>query len=93
MRQTGTVVNLRVGVDVLADRLRADIATDPTARPLLPPTVVDLRARLLELVSARQGAYDDCDLVVDGTKDPVEVARRIRAALGDEEPTEEHEAV
>jgi shikimate kinase len=93
MRAVGTVVHLRVAVDVLASRLRADIAEDPGARPLLQPAVVDLASRLLELASARQGAYDDCDFVVEGTGDPDEVIARIVEVLGLGGPSAEHEAV
>ena len=93
MRQAGTVVHLRVGVEVLASRLSADIAEDPRARPLLPPAVVDLRARLLELSSARTADYDDCDLTVDGAGSPETVASRILTALREPEGEREHEAV
>ncbi len=95
MRQVGTVVYLRVAVEVLASRLSADIAEDPQARPLLPPAVVDLRARLLELSSARTADYDDCDLTVDGAGPAQMVASRILAALREATVSgeREHEAV
>lgn len=93
MREHGTIVHLDVDVDVLERRLRADHAEDPHARPLLPPAVVDLRQRLQELCIARQGAYRDCDLVVDGGTSPAEVVARVRAALGDHDDAPEHEAV
>ena len=93
MREHGTIVHLHVEVDVLERRLRASHAEDPTARPLLPPAVVDLRTRLQELCLARQGAYRDCDLVVDGGTSPAEVVARVRAALGENEDAPEHEAV
>jgi shikimate kinase len=93
MRSHGTIVHLEVAVDVLERRLRADHEEDPSARPLLPPAVVDLRQRLQELCIARQGAYRDCDLVVDGGTSPAEVVARVRAALGDHDDAPEHEAV
>lgn len=93
MRGHGTIVHLEVAVDVLERRLRADHEEDPSARPLLPPAVVDLRQRLQELCIARQGAYRDCDLVVDGGTSPAEVVARVRAALGDHDEAPEHEAV
>lgn len=93
MRAAGTVVHLRVGVEVLATRLSADIAEDPKARPLLPPAVVDLQARLLELSSARTAAYDDCDFTVDGSGAPETVVARILTALREPTGAREHEAV
>jgi shikimate kinase len=95
MRRAGAIVHLHVGVDELADRLRAE--DEPTAgaagRPLLSGAVVDLRARIEELASTRHVAYRDCDVVVDGAGTPEEVADRVRTALGECDPRQEHEAV
>lgn len=93
MREVGTIVHLSVALDVLERRLRADHQDDPSARPLLPPAVVDLRQRLQDLCAAREGAYRDCDLVVDGGTSPAEVVARVRSALGESGQAREHEAV
>lgn len=77
LRAAGRVALLRVSPAVLALRL-----TDPEVartRPLLQGH--DLPARLHELWTRRQSAYEEADVVVDAEGSPQDAVTKLRAAL------------
>jgi len=77
MHAAGRVVLLRVAHDELALRLAApEVAR---TRPLLQGH--DLSARLHELWTHRQSAYEEADVVVDAGGSPQDAVLRLRAAL------------
>ena len=79
----GTVVYLRVDVDVLHTRL----APDAAARPLLcdatgtPRTGDDLHARISDLLNTRAPFYEAAHVTVDANASPPTVATRIANTL------------
>lgn len=83
MRTAGLVAFLDVPVDALAHRL-----THPSqaARPLLGSQPEAARARLAELLDQRRSAYEEADVVVDGSGPPQDVAGRLVATLAARAP-------
>jgi len=86
LHAAGRVVLLRVPLDALALRLAAPEvartrpllqAQDPTSRPFGPA----LSARLRELWTHRQSAYEGADVVVDADGSPQDAVHNLRAAL------------
>jgi shikimate kinase len=78
MRDAGLVVFLDVPVAELARRLTGQ---SPGSRPLLGTQPEAVAARLQELLAQRRSAYEDADVVVDGSGPPQDVAGRLVAAL------------
>lgn len=78
MRAAGLVVFLDVAVDELARRLTAGTLG---TRPLLGTQAEAVAARLGELLDQRRSAYEDADVVVDGSGPPQDVAGRLVATL------------
>lgn len=76
MAESGTVIYLRVDVDVLLARLQG---REVAGRPLLAD--VGLRERLDALLTARSGAYASADVVVDGDGAPQDVLGRLVRAI------------
>ncbi len=79
MHAAGRVVLLRASLTTLALRLAApEVAR---TRPLLQAQDPDLTARLRELWTARQSAYEGADVVVDADGSPQDAVHNLRAAL------------
>lgn len=78
MRAAGLVAFLDVPIDELARRVTGQL---PGSRPLLGTQPEAVAARLHELLHQRRSAYEDADLVVDGSGPPQDVAGRLAATL------------
>jgi shikimate kinase len=82
LRESGTVVYLRARAESLWERTRHD-----SSRPLL--TTPDPRARIAELLEAREPLYKECaHLVIDtGAQSASTLVGRVLAALREHEST------
>ena len=79
MAAAGRVVLLHVPLEELARRLIAP--SEHATRPLLGDNRELLYARLQELWSRRQSAYEEADVVVDAGGSPQDAVHALRAAL------------